>query len=164
MRCFGIMMPDTIQYWSDTDGIAYISAQQQRQSLLPLHLSRWQRQVELELQLARQQSERQESVCGARNSLYFSPRISGVEFCFVSCPFQPPSILPTSSSGKESATYFFVSSDFVSQRTNNKTFRVSSLRMASRTHGCFSVLERNVAEEIASIVSTNRVSAFPPSV
>lgn len=98
------------------------------------------------------------------NSLHFSPRVSGAEFCFVSCPFQPPSILPTSSSGRESAAYFFVSSDFVSQSTRSKTFNVSSLRMASRTHGCFSFLERKVAEAIASIASMNSASTFPPRV
>jgi len=99
-----------------------------------------------------------------RNSLHFSPRSCGAEFCLVNCPFQPPSILPTSSSGTESAAYFFVSNDLVSQRTRSNTFSVSSLRIASRTHGCFSLLERKVAEAIASIVSMNKLSAFPPSV
>ena len=103
-------------------------------------------------------------VLAPRNSLHFSPRSCGAEFCLVSCPFHPPSILPTSSSGSESAAYFFVSSDFVSQSTRSNTFSVSSLRMASRTHGCFSSLERNVAETIASIASMNRVSILPPSV
>ena len=38
---------------------------------------------------------------------YFSaPPSHGAEFCLVSCPFQPPSILPISSSGIESAPYF----------------------------------------------------------
>ena len=43
---------------------------------------------------------------GVRNSLHFSPRASGVEFCLVSCPFQPPSILPTSSRGREYCVFF----------------------------------------------------------
>ena len=104
-------------------------------------------------------------VPASRNSLHFTPAPHGAGvFCFVSCPFHPPSILPTSSSGSESAAYFFVSSDLVSQSTSNRTFSVSSLRIASRTHGCFSLLARKVAEEIASIVSTNNPSTFTPSV
>lgn len=100
---------------------------------------------------------------GVRDSLHFSPRASGVEF-LISCPFQPPSILPTSSSGMESAAYFFVSSDFVSQSIKRKIFNVSSFRIASRTHGCFSVLGRNPALATASISATNSLSILFPSV
>src|SRR3989344_1036025 len=120
-----------------------------------------------ELGQARQSVGRQWGVCvpRPRNSLHFAPAPNGAgAFCLVNCPFQPPSILPTSSSGRESTPYFFVSSDLVSQSTRSNTFSVSSLRIASRTHGCFSLLERNVAEAIASIISTNKVSIFPPSV
>ena len=42
-----------------------------------------------------------------RNSLHFSPAFAG-EFCFVSCPFQPPSILPTSSNFTERAMYLLI--------------------------------------------------------
>ncbi len=37
------------------------------------------------------------------------------EFCFTSCPCQPPSCFPASVSGSESAIYFFVSSALISQ-------------------------------------------------
>jgi len=42
----------------------------------------------------------------ARNSLHFSPGFAPGEFCFISCPCQPPSILPTSSSFTEREIYF----------------------------------------------------------
>src|SRR3989338_10074599 len=56
-----------------------------------------------------------------RYSLRFSSARAG-EFCFFNCPFHPPSILPTSSIRSESATYFFVSSDFVSHNTVRRSF------------------------------------------
>src|SRR3989344_5987619 len=46
-----------------------------------------------------------EIVFRLRNSLYFSSARAG-EFCFCSCPAQPPSILPMSSSWVERAIYF----------------------------------------------------------
>src|SRR3989338_8384433 len=70
---------------------------------------------------------------GRRNSLHFSPRFGGVEFCFCNCPFHPPSILPTSSSFIERATYFLLSRDFVSHRIITSIFSASILRAASRT-------------------------------
>lgn len=48
-----------------------------------------------------------------RNSLHFSPAPTG-EFCFITCPCQPPSILPTSSTFSEMAVYGFVSKLFIS--------------------------------------------------
>ncbi len=100
-----------------------------------------------------------------RNSLHFSPEpLCSGEFCLTSCPFHPPSILPTSSSGIERAMYFFVSSDLVSQRMSKNIFSVSSLRIARRTHGCFSVFERKLALATASINATNSASTVPPSV
>ena len=50
-----------------------------RQPVRPLPVLE-RRQVELELQLARQRLERQQSCGSARNSLHFSPRFSGAEF------------------------------------------------------------------------------------
>ena len=38
-----------------------------------------------------------------RNSFHFSPCLCGGEFCFVSWPFQPPGIRPTSSSLSDDA-------------------------------------------------------------
>lgn len=98
-----------------------------------------------------------------RNFRYFSLDFISGEFCFVSCPFHPPSILPTSSSFSERCIYFLSSKDFVSHKIIRRTFMVSVFRIARRTHGCFSVLSKNVATEIASIISTKSVSILIPS-
>ena len=74
---------------------------------------------------------------------HFSPLVG--EFCFVSCPCHPPSILPTSSNGKEIAIYFLSSIDLFSQSMSNSTFTVSIFRIAIRTYGCFSSFERKPA-------------------
>jgi hypothetical protein len=55
------------------------------------------------------------------------------EFCLVSCPFQPPSILPTSSISTDRAIYFLLSSDLVSHNTISRILRVSTFRIARRT-------------------------------
>lgn len=47
------------------------------------------------------------------------------EFCFISCPFQPPSILPISSIFVDKAIYFLSVKDLVSQSINKNTFSVS---------------------------------------
>ncbi|MFZ2832026.1 MAG: hypothetical protein WAZ40_02640 [Minisyncoccia bacterium] len=60
-----------------------------------------------------------------RNSFHFSPAFAG-EFCFSTCPSQPPSILPTSSTGIESNSYFFVSIERVSQSTISNILSVST--------------------------------------
>jgi len=98
-----------------------------------------------------------------RNFLHFSLRSGGVEF-FRICPCHPPSILPTSSIRWESAAYFFVSSDFVSQRTMRSNFKVSTLRIAIRRYGSFSALGKNAAADTISITSTNSRSTFAPTV
>lgn len=98
-----------------------------------------------------------------RNFLHFSPVRAG-EFCFASWPYHPPSCLPTSSSGTDSATYFLFSSVPVSQSIMSRIFAVSSFLIASRTYACFSIPARNVAEAIASITSTNSASTRRPSV
>lgn len=92
-----------------------------------------------------------------RNFLHFSPVFAG-EFCLVSCPFHPPSILPASSNFTERAMYFLSSKDLVSQSTKRSTRKVSAFLIARRTYGCFSVGERKLAADIASITSTNNVS------
>ena len=61
-------------------------------------------------------------------SLYFAR-----EFCFVSCPFQPPSILPASSIFTDKAIYFLSSTDFVSQRIRRNNRNVSAFLIASLT-------------------------------
>ncbi len=98
-----------------------------------------------------------------RNSLHFSPYLCGGEFCFISCPSQPPSIRPISSSGSERAIYFLLSSDFVSQRIIKRTLSVSVFLVAIRTYGCFSVRGRKPAAAIASIISMNKTSIRVPS-
>ena len=56
-------------------------------------------------------------VFARRNSLHFSPVFWAGEFCFTSWLCRPPSILPASVKGKESAVYFLLSSDFISHET-----------------------------------------------
>ncbi len=71
-----------------------------------------------------------------RKSLHFSLNLVFGEFClsvgalaktdFTSCPFQPPSILPISSSGADSAMYFLLSKDFVSHKIISSILSVSN--------------------------------------
>ena len=101
----------------------------------------------------------------SRKSLHFSPTpfIEVGEFCFRSCPFQPPSIFPTSSILSDRVIYFLLSMDFVSHKTIKSIFVVSTFRIARRTYGCFSCGERKLAMEMASILSTNKLSILCPS-
>lgn len=94
----------------------------------------------------------------SRNSLHFSPVLTTGEFCFMSCPFQPPNIFPASSSLSDRAIYFLSSKDLVSHRIIRSTCRVSIFLIASLTYGCFSVRERKLAADIASMISINNVS------
>ena len=65
---------------------------------------------------------------GVRNSLHFSlPTFVGGEFCFISCPLHPPSILPIFSSDCDSSAYFSVSKTFSSQLICRKNFNTSNL-------------------------------------
>lgn len=91
----------------------------------------------------------------------YSPNYLG-EFCFVSCPFQPPSILPISSIFLEREIYFFVSNDFVSHKIIKNIFKVSVFLIASLTQGCFSRGDKKLAIAIASIISENNLSIFKP--
>ena len=72
-----------------------------------------------------------------RKSLYFSVGFLPAEFCFIICPFQPPSILPISSSGLDRLIYFLSSKDLVSQRICKRILRVSTFRKAICTNGIF---------------------------
>lgn len=56
---------------------------------------------------------------------FISPPYLG-EFCFVSWPFHPPSILPMSSSDADNALYFLLSSVLVSQSTIKSILSASS--------------------------------------
>ena len=58
--------------------------------------------------------------------LYFSIG----EFCFVSCPFQPPSIRPISLILSDRDKYLLLSKDLVSQRMSRKSLIVSFFRIA----------------------------------
>ena len=103
-------------------------------------------------------------------SSFLAPQFRGAEFylfsaCrWTSCPCQPPSILPISSTGPESAAYFLLSNDLLSHRTSNRSFIVSNLLMVLRRYGSFSVFGKNAAAEIFSITSTNNTSTFAPTV
>jgi len=55
------------------------------------------------------------------------------EEAFASCPFQPPSILPTSFNLMDKARYFLSFKDFVSQRINKNILAVSSFWIALLT-------------------------------
>lgn len=66
-------------------------------------------------------------------TLSFLSRYSAGEFCFVSCPFQPPSIFPISSNCRDRAIYFLLSIDLVSQRTIKRSLNVSSFLIAILT-------------------------------
>ncbi len=79
----------------------------------------------------------------------FSPALVGEFFfncsccnCLKICPFQPPSILPISSRGKDRAIYFLLSSDLVSQSTKSNILSVSVFLIANLTQGCFSPLPK----------------------
>src|SRR3989338_3392576 len=100
---------------------------------------------------------------GVRNSLYFSSA-SAEEFCFCSCPAQPPSILPMSSSCVERAIYFLSRSDFVSHKIISNSKRVFSFRIATATNSSFLSRGKNSAPEIASIMSINTASSLSPTV
>lgn len=88
---------------------------------------------------------------------HFSPAVAG-EFCFESCPDQPPKFLPISSSFTESAIYLLSLIDFVSQMIMKSIFTASILRMARRIYGSFSCDDRKLAAATASIISMNNES------
>jgi len=96
-----------------------------------------------------------------RKSLHFSPNYLG-EFCFVSCPFHPPSIFPISSIFSERKAYFLVSNDFVSHKIIRNILSVSFFLIANLTQGCFSWGDKKLAIAIASIISVNNLSIFNP--
>ena len=64
---------------------------------------------------------------GVRNYIHSPPKAG---FLFSSPRIQPPSILPISFSGSESAIYFLVSKVFISQLTCKKNFKRSSFQLA----------------------------------
>src|SRR3989344_3026475 len=107
-----------------------------------------------------------EIVFRLRNSLHFSSvrLCDSGEFCFCSCPAQPPSILPMSSSWIERAIYFLSRNDFVSHKIISNSKSVFSFRIATATNGSFLSRGKNSAPEIASIISINKVSILSPTV
>ena len=86
------------------------------------------------------------------SSFLSNPYLVVGEFCFSSCPFQPPSILPASTSGSDNAIYFFVSMPLISQSKYRRNLRVSREIMALRTNGCFSCFCKKLAIKIFSII------------
>lgn len=161
---FGIqIVSGYAQVGSEIDGISYNLAEHRRQSQLPLPQSqRCEARTQQRLDQPERTVERQLAFPRPRNSFHFS-LVNAGEFCFVSCPFQPPNILPISSIFSDNTIYFLSSIDLVSHKTIKSTFNVSVFLIASRTHGCFSSRDRNVAIEIASITSINKLSIFNPS-
>src|SRR3989344_4944469 len=98
-----------------------------------------------------------------RNSLHFSSALAW-EFCLLSCPLHPPSILPVSSTFMERTEYFLVLRDLLSHITIKSNLSVSNLRIASRTYGILSACGKNAAAAVASIISKNSLSMFSPIV
>ena len=94
----------------------------------------------------------------ACNYSHFSPYFLG-EF-FLSCPCQPPSILPTSSSLADKAAYLLFSKALLSHKTIKRILRVSIFCIARLTKGNFSSLIKKLAVAIASIASINNQSIF----
>ncbi len=97
-----------------------------------------------------------------RNLLHFSLPFGG-EFCFESCPLQPPSIFPISVVLNESAMYFLSSRDLVSHKIIKSIFKVSVFRIAKATQGLFSSRDKKLAIAIPSMISTNKLSILNPS-
>lgn len=97
------------------------------------------------------------------NSPHFSLASAG-EFCFMSCPCHPPSILPASESGSDKAIYFLLSRALVSHETSKKNFSESRDMIAFFTNGCFSCFCRKLATNILSIVWRKYLSMVSPSV
>ena len=77
------------------------------------------------------------------------------EFCFISCPFQPPNIFPISSIFRDRAVYFLLSKLLVSHKIIKSILRVSIFLIPTLTYGCFSFLFKKLAWAIISILSTN---------
>ena len=88
----------------------------------------------------------------------FSPYLG--EFCFVTFPYQPPSILPILSNFSERAIYFLLSKLLISQRTISKIFNVSNFRIARRIYDAFSSCLRKLAKETISTTSIKYLSIF----
>ena len=93
-----------------------------------------------------------------RNSFHFSPDFLSGEFCFTSCPCQPPSCLPASASFSERAVYFLASNALISQSIYKRNFSVSSEIIAFLTKGCFSCFSKKLATKILSIVCIKYLS------
>ena len=93
-----------------------------------------------------------------RNSFHFSLDFRSGEFCFISCPCQPPSCLPAIASGSDNAVYFLVSNALISQSIYKRNFNVSSEIMAFLTNGCFSCFSKKLATKMLSIVCIKYLS------
>lgn len=130
----GIMMPNKIQPREESrgggmDGVLYILAAFNRSD-----------DDERNVNVNRNDNDWNDNwwFAGLRNSLRFSPasvyflKTEAGEFCFLSWPYHPPSILPISRRGVEIATYLFLSKASISHAICRKIFRVSSLTIDLR--------------------------------
>jgi hypothetical protein len=95
-----------------------------------------------------------------RESLYPPPKFGGVSF--INCFCQPPSILPTSTNGAETAENFLLSIAFSSQAICKKNFKVSSFIDALSMITAFCSLGENPAVRISSASSINKLLIFSP--
>lgn len=87
-----------------------------------------------------------------RNFFHFSPDFLSGEFCFISCPCQPPSCFPATISGSDKVVYFLVSNALISQSIYKRNFKVSNEIMAFLMNGCFSCFSKKLAIRIFSII------------
>jgi hypothetical protein len=76
----------------------------------------------------------------------------------------PPSDLPISVSGAESAWYFFVSMNLSSHAVVRKNLSASNFTLACRKGGSFSCRGLYAAKKMCSRTSQNRRSIFVPRV
>lgn len=105
----------------------------------PRGVSRRERlEAELELELSRQWLESELSFPRLRYYLWFSHSILGWEFLFINCRFQPPSILPISSSCSLKWTYFLLSRAVTSHANCKSNFNRSTFEIVFPTSESFS--------------------------
>ena len=136
---------------------------------------RWQPQGQREPLLERQRVERRESASHRGSETYhFSYHVVvgvlstgcllvGLLLVVVWSPFfQPPSILPTSSSFSESIVYFSVGINLFSQAIWQKNFKISTLDMILPNSNILGSGGRYMQEKLSSRIFRNVLSIFWP--
>lgn len=95
------------------------------------------------------------SCSSPRKSFHFSPALAG-EFCFAAtCPFQPPSIFPTSSIGTDKAMYFLSSIPLASikERLGAIDFQLAKMKEEGSNIGSFEIPNKKEVEAFAKEAS-----------